>query len=58
MGLITVVVFLMDTYVPIVCVCFTQPYASVILKQILLSQVFTYVFLLHLLPPLATHNKR
>ena len=55
MGLITAVVFLMDTYVPIVGVYFTQPYAPVVIKQILL---FTYVFLLHHLPPLATHNKR
>ena len=58
MGLITAVVFLMDTYVPVVGVYFTQPYAPVVIKQILSSQVFTYVFLLHHLPPLATHNKR
>ena len=37
MGLITAVVFLMVTHVPIVDVCFTQPYASVVIKQILLS---------------------
>ena len=37
MGLITAVVFLMDTHVPIVGVCFTQPYASVVIKQILLT---------------------
>ena len=38
MGLITAVVFLMDTYVPVVGVYFTQPYAPVIIKQILLSR--------------------
>ena len=58
MGLITAVVFLMDTYVSAVGIYFTQPLAPVVIKQILSSQVFTCVLLLHHLPPLATHNKR
>ena len=38
MGLIIAVVFLMGTYVPVVSVCFTQPYAPVVIKQMLLSK--------------------
>ena len=38
MGLITAVVFLKGTYGPVVGVCFTQPYAPVIIKQKLLSR--------------------
>ena len=36
MGLITAVVFLMDTYVPVGGVCFTHPYVPILINQILL----------------------